>query len=710
MKLQFIFNHFIYSLTSNLEITSVDSGISQKAYSSTKVIPNKIALKDAWHRFPVEASIYYNSYTSPRESVSSRFYEVKGNGYLDSAKNNHLNFIVRAPNQQKLNRFGVSDQYSFIYKYLNKTTVYLGDHTFNANKLGYTGRYSAGMRIDHNIKDWRLSAFYSKPRLFYDSKKPTFGGKISYYISKYMDVGLSVTNSEEVTQFTNYRSINIEGKPGQIGTFEINYADPKTTVESEVATSVVGGTIDYASDLMVSHRIGKFYYNGHITTAGENYFGAYNNSFRYSNNLNYNLAKWRLSVGQNYSKIHERRDTTFYGARPYFENYYASIGYQLNKRHYFSIRVDKRKRKDQSEFNRFNYKEKGIEYRYRFSYDLITMSLNGRVSLTDNLRRDFNYKRANYAQVVNFNYKYNKELSLTGNFSFNRTNRYTEDIQDYYRVGGGFNLRFNGHLKLSATYNSGFSPEENYRKRDFVNASMTARITEKHRLEARVNYYMNPNAIRDKEVFAYLKYTFKFGAPLKKILKQGGINGRFYSSDPSINLRGIQVVSPGSVVRSNSNGEFELNNIPTGSSYLLLDESSMPMNIVPVIKMPLNVEINEDENIPLEIELVKAVLITGRLEVDQTQEKYNLEGYLKLENADRTYFAQSDQNGAFRFEQIVPGDYKLSLIRLKNDSKLTPVTEPINVKTSDTQGILKFKLKAKERKINFKKNNFNTGQ
>ncbi|MEQ6122528.1 hypothetical protein [Reichenbachiella sp. MALMAid0571] len=699
-------------VTTNLEVENSTTGTIQKAFSSTKVIPTKVAAKDAYLRYPMEASIYHNSYTSNNMSANSQYFEVRGNGHLDSADNHFLNLLIRAPKQASQSRFGVTDQYSFIYKYKDRTTVYLGDHSFNMNRLGFTGRFGMGIKVDQKVNNWLLSGFYTKPRLFSYTTEPTIGAKAVYRSSDYLKMGISVSHSKEIAQYYNYQAVKTDGQSGQIAVFEVDYQDETTTVRAELATSMTSETMDYATDFNLSHRMGKLFYNGSVTMAGENYFGTLSNSTRYSNSLNYNLNKWNFGIGHGYSQVHERVDSTLFGARPSFENYYAAIGYRVNRNHYFNVRASHRSREDQSDLQSFNYREKGITYRYRYTREFLTLNVSGTYNRTQNLIGDNNGFRDTYGHSLGAIYKMSQNFSVRGNFSHNRTNRYNQaNINtDFFLYGTGINYNVNRMLRFSGSYNSGFSPEDTYRKRDFINASVMVKKGRNHQLEARVNYFITPNTINNKEVFAYVKYTYRFGAPLKKILKQGGVSGQVVSNDPSIDLRGVQFMAVGNSVRSDRSGRFELNNLPEGDNYVILDESTLPRGIVSASQIPLQVDVSENQKESLQIELVKAVEVRGQLQVENAKIDYNLKGYLKLQNDSFTYYVESDKEGNFKLNQVVPGSYKLSLIRLKNESNLLATTEQLTIDVKDNAQMAIFKLKAKERSIKFKNKEFKVGQ
>jgi hypothetical protein len=502
---------------------------------------------------------------------------------------------------------------------------------------------------------------------------------------------------------------------GQILVLELDYTNKNTRIQAESSVSATNEYIDFAGYLNLSQRFGKFRYSGNTTLAGKNYFGTLNNSFRIGNNLTYTLTKWDFAVGQGFSKINQRLDPLFYSPEPSYENYYASIRYRFSKHHSANIRADQRIRKDQQSGEQgYHYKEHGLDYRYRYSNTQLTLGFNGRIARTQNLLNIGSDSRTTYGHYFNANFLLMPKFTVRTNISHNYTNRYGNAGQNtnYFRYGAGFNYRLNQKYRISMNYNSGYSPEENYQKRDFVNASVFAKFNKNHKIETRVNYYANPGTRDKKEWYAFVKYTYSFGAPVKKVLKQGGVAGRITTKDTTINLKGVQVIATGNAVRSDAKGNFELNNLPLGTNYIIIDQSTLPANVVPSVKMPFKVEIEEKQKILTQIELVKAGNVKGQLTVNQApeDENYKLEGYLKLQNEEFTYYAESDNDGNFSFQHIVPGQYTLTLIKLKNEKKLIAKKSTSVLITAGDVAKVILNLNEKERKIKFRNNNFKVGQ
>tara|TARA_R110002050_G_scaffold116847_2_gene233396 strand:+ start:43987 stop:48036 length:4050 start_codon:yes stop_codon:yes gene_type:complete len=712
-------NNKIYTIrnvSTNLEVLSSTSGKTYKAFNSAKVFPVKIKQEDAYFRFPIKASLFYNSYTTKNNHFSSMSGEVTGNGYLDLEKDHYLNFVIRGPRQDNLKRFGVTDQYSLIYSHKNETRLHLGDHSYNINRLGFNGKYGMGFKLDQDVNKWTLSAFYTKPRLYDYNSEALYGFKTVYHANEHVKAGVSLVRSKRSDNTINRIVNNNVDEKGQILTFNFDYFNQGTKIVAESSASITNQHIDFANYVNLSKKFNNITYSGSFTIAGENYFGTLNNSIQFSNSLNYNISKWNFSIGQGLYKVNQRLNPLFYAAEPHFENYYASFGYRINNHHYMNFRFDRRIREDQLEPKNYHYNEYGFNYAYKYSKNSFVANFNGRLGKTKNMLSANSNYRDTYSHNLNLSYRFLRNLRIQGSINHNYSNRYGNSNTNinYIRYNAGFNYNLSQNLRISANYNSGFSPEDSYIKRDYINANLVANINRNHQLEIRANYFENPGNVTKKELLAYAKYTYTFGAPLKKVLQQGGLLGHVVTTDPSINIKGVKIIGTGKTVMTDKNGNFELNNLPLGKNYILVEQSTLQQGVITSAKIPYEVIITEDEKAELIINLVKSSSIYGRFELNILKENaddYNLQGYIKLENNDFTYYAESNKQGIFKFDQIVPGNYKISLIRFKENTKLLVVDKTImaTLKAGEKfDGIIR--LKTRDRKIRFKNKNFKVGK
>ncbi|WP_220485198.1 hypothetical protein [Flavobacterium sp. SOK18b] len=701
------------TITTSLNAMSVTSGKSYKAYGSTKVFPTKLKQADPFFRYPLRFSVNYNSNTFQDEHYSTISGELIGDGFLDLKRKNYLNLIIRAPQQKNLKNFGITDQYSLIYKYNNNTTVYLGDHAYYINRLGFDSRFGMGFRVDQNINNWTLSAFFTKPRLYSFNSEALFGFKSVYRFNKNALLGFAVESSKGTVMGANKNiEANLDEK-GQIGTANFELRSKNTFINAESSLSVTNKHTDQAHFVTLVQKMKDLTYSGSFTFSGENYFGIIRNSIEYSNSLSYKFRKFDFVVGQTLSEVNKRLNPLFFAAEPYFENYFGRIGYRFGPKSYIDIRVDRRIREDQLEPKSYFYKESGIDYRYIFSGRTFAFGFTGRIAETQNLLSNDLQYRTTYSHNLDASYRFSNHFSLRSGINHNYSNRYNDRNanENFYTYSVGIDYNFNRNFRFNTTYNSGFSPEDTYLRRDFINAMLMVTLAKNHLFEIRANYFENPGVTNKKELLAFGTYTYSFGVPIKRILEQGGVNGLIQVNDKSIDVKGIKIIAAGKSIVTNAKGVFELNNLPLGKNYILMDESTLPFGIIPATKTPFQVTVEKDKKAELNITIVRASSIIGTLVFPELSRPNgnNLEGYLKIENENFTYNVESNAQGVFKFQNIVPGTYKLKLTRYKG-KEFFEIEKETQITVKEGQKItINVPVKGKERKVQFKSKNFTIG-
>lgn len=703
-------------ISTGIEIERKTSTEVLKSYKSVSVFPIKIKQEDPYFRFPIRASLFYNSYTSDAEHYAAMSAEITGNGFLDIEKNHHLDFIIRGPKALNRNRFSVVDQYSLTYNYKNKTRVYLGDHSFQINRLGFTNKYGMGFKIDQRVNNLMFSAFYTKPRLYDYNSGAIYGVKATYFASKKITGGISYTSSEDL--FIENQQTNTSGN---IITLDFDYKDSSTRILAESSYSFNNQfKIDGASFVSISKRYKKFNYFGNFITAQKNYLGAINNSLQLSNILSYSMQKLTFGIGHTISRVNEKLDPLFYASEPFYENLNFNIDYRVSKYNTARISLYKRKRQDRLIPVNYDYNEQGLKYSYNFRTlnNVFSGNFSGRIAKTKNLLNTNQYYRNTFANNINLSFRFTNKFNIRARFSHDKNNRYgiVNTNTDYYRYGAGFSYNASRNFNINANYNSGFSPEDSYLKRDFINFNMMTNLSKNHRVEVRINYFENPGEVNKKQVLAFAKYTYTFGAPLKKIIKQGGLIGSVYSKDKSINTKGIKIIAAGKTVLTDKYGNFELNNLSLGKNYILVDQSTLENGVITSAKIPYEVIIKDNKQANINIELVKSASLKGDFWIDLEKlkfknNKYNLQGYIKIHNKDFTYYTSINKNGEFNFREIVPGDYKLTIlsfssgnVQFKYDNNIQILLKKGEITTK------KIEIQLKKRKIKFNNKNFKIGK
>ena len=108
--------------------------------------------------------------------------------------------------------------------------------------------------------------------------------------------------------------------------------------------------------------------------------------------------------------------------------------------------------------------------------------------------------------------------------------------------------------------------------------------------------------------------------------------------------------------------------------------------------------------------MVKAATLKGQFKIEEAtkgEKTISLEGYLKIEGEGHTYYTESKEDGSFEVKGMVPGDYRLSIISLKNEKEFKKLSSEQHIKLLEEQEqSIEIALHKKARAIQFKQSNF----
>ncbi|MEC7784069.1 MAG: carboxypeptidase-like regulatory domain-containing protein [Bacteroidota bacterium] len=695
--------HAPLKVINDLEVENVNTQEKKYAYNSTTIYPSKIKQKDPFFRYMIDASVYYNSFTNSNDHFSIMTAEVKGNGFLDIPKEHFLSFIVRGPQKINVRRFGITDQYSLIYRYKDATTVKAGDHGYQLNRLGFGSRFGIGFSLDHSINSrLTFSALYVKPRLYTSNNSSFYGVKAQYLLSPSFGAGISISQSKESVYRSFSQKKTNNNDFGQIATINFDYQNARHFLYSETSLSNFKGDIQYAQMLNAGTRLGNFRFNGNFTVAAKNYFGTVSNGLQLNTNITYAKNKWNLSLGQSLSKIIQNIDPRFSSAAPYFKNYFARLGFKIDQASLLSIRLDHRLREDRLMPRNYFYKEMGMDYQYSLNLPRLNLNFNGRIAKTKNMLLTQSYYLNNYFHGVNINYNLLKAFSVRGGFNHSYTSRYSLDgkTSHNYRYSLGLSTSINA-LRFNLLYTSGFTPEYYHLKRDYLNASIFYSINNHHHFEIRANYYENPGFQNAKEVLASAKYTYRFGIPLKRTISAGGIKGYIQVPKNYQLKEGIELSINGKTVVADKNGYFEINNVSVGKQFLFVDQSKLPKHLILGTKNPIELDIIKNQSQDIIIPLVEAASLRGNLN-KAPKDSFVPKMLIHLKNDENAYTLRSNPDGTFHFKEIIPGSYDLNFqfLGTNMDYKAIP-TKQITLNAASAKSIT-IDIEKKVRQVIFK--------
>lgn len=623
---------------------------------------------DPYKRLPSTFSLYYNHYKNSVDEQVNLSAELKGSGQWGEGNKHRIQYLLRVPNHNNRSRFGLNDQYTVIYELADKLRVALGDQSPPMSRLAFGGRNGIGAHVRYTPNRWSVEAFYIQPRLDQFFTAPVTGAGVSYRVGLPITIGVNQYVSQAVLP-----SLELTDSYVGVSTFQMIYSTNRLSLTAELGRSDSEYGVDYSGQFSGNYRRGAWSWSGNGILAGPQYLGVINNSTQVSNTLSYQGEKWTLGASQSFSELNETIDTLFQGVQPYFENYALFVNRRINQGTQLRLRSFYTEREDrQSTDPLFHYLEQGLDYRFLLKGNKYAINFTGRVAETENLLVEgFQRRRTTLGHHLSSNVFIGRHLNLMGHVNHNYTNRYSREGRNlnYINYGFGFQLMRIYNHSLGFNYNSGFSPEETYRQRDFLSAVLQLNPSMKHRLSARLNWFAYPNRGQEREWFGNVKYSYQFGIPVEKEFDPYQLSGKITMNGEAV--AGVSLFCEGLQVQSQRDGSFTFKNLSVSEVMLVVNQSTLPLGWIVDYSQPLTVSLNQGKvGNYIEINLVEQAVVRGTVVLPATIRDLNVKGSIvELSNGEDKFYAQADARGQFRFDELRPGSYSYKVIYVPDNNK-----------------------------------------
>ncbi|GAB3165442.1 hypothetical protein GCM10027291_08750 [Telluribacter humicola] len=687
-----------------VDLNALLVGAEQRVQKSQLVeaYPNSTKKSDPYLRFPIEVSGIYNAVSNNGQQYTGGQFDIRGQGYLDFAKQHYLDFVLHGPNQVNLPQFGSFDQYSIVYTN-SQVAVSALDYTLQVSNLTEFSRFGRGLKMSYNTGDIQLTGFYSKPRFFADIKS-TYGGVLTYRPTEYLDINLNIVSKN--------MALRDQLVTTDIASISTNYQKNDLWVETEAAVNTAAGKTDVAGFMRLYYSPKWFRFSSNLVYAGKEFYGYYTNSTLISNSLYSKVTrKIMIGAGQNITKVNQSLDLTIYSTLPYYSNYFGEASYQFNSQNQLRFNYTYREKEDRALQKQFNYKENAARYSYFHTGKRVYVWLDGEVGRTRNLiATEDSAPRTTLQNRLMLNYTFFRNLTLGGNLEYLQTNRFSTQnkTEEFLFYGANAMIRLKDYLSFNLYYRNNYALDELTESRNFLNSELILKLNDRHKLSLRGSYATFPGENRlEKSWLATARYTLLINAPIKKDKSLGGIYGRL-SRKSNEKISGVIVQLGKETTITDESGSFKFNDLVPGDYYVTIRRSSLKVDEIADIPLPLEVKVKANEITDLEIPVIKSASVRGIVEVgvavqagSQASEKRWEAVVLKLTNNENTFYTETDASGKFSFGEVRSGDWTISVVKTgawSNDFTIDADYRQVTVVAGEETQV-KFMLTPKERKI-----------
>ncbi len=674
--------------------------ISKSIYQSYTVFPTSETRKDLFFRFPVTASANFLA-SNQREHVESIWqFELHGKGMLDPAGNHQLEFLARGPGNTNLSYLGLYDQYFISYSNKN-LDLFAGEKSYSFTPLTESARFGLGTENKIRFNNGLSFGFvYVKPRYFGEIEDE-LAGYSGFEINDdnkfgFLYVSKKYTTSEQTAQLA---SITAQLMPLK-----------KTNIDFEFSRGIFQNIADNAFHTNVNSQFSVFYLAANYFYTGKNYPGYFSNSTFYSGSFSANLSP-KINVGF-YAKEDFRNAAldTFFVNAPYSKSFQSFINYNLASRSFLKLYWRDYERKDRLVLDKFHYKTRSVNAQFNQKIRKLEYSLLGEYGQTTNfLLSETENRQETYRATTNIAWRFNSSHYVRFFGSWSNVNSFISDDQQNLIAGISATSRFSKNLIANIYLQNAYNIDDYFRNRNLMQLNLDYSFLNKHKLSLRGFYTLFRQKIDNPEFSVSVNYSYKFGIPLKQVIKAGDLHGRIIreNDEPA---EGIVVSLQNKTAITDKNGEFWLNTIEPGRHLLFVNREKFDLNEITNIQLPMEIEIIEDQEIQLNIKITKGAKITGTFKIKESEfpalrnENVTCSGIVvELKNDFEQFRTATGTNSRFSFPVVRPGKWIIKIytnslpagFEIKN-----PVIE-LDLKPGEEQNLL-IELQQKKRNIIFK--------
>ncbi|MBI5099042.1 MAG: hypothetical protein HZB30_07350 [Nitrospirae bacterium] len=650
---------YILSINAKTE-KSENGGISSEQSASVVIIPRMTGEFDPYHRLTANLK-----FTSVSEDGSSGFQtELSGSGSLDEEGKNRIDFLFRTPDIQDKSMFGERDEYRVSY-YNPLFDLHFGDRSYTLSPLTERYKYGKGLEVNIHPGNFGAGAFYLETRWDKPEQKE-FGTYVRYkfregfsvqgnFLDKSIKLNSSSENKDKI--YSVQSEINLNEKMN----IDVEYGlDNSDRVEKSSGTAYKLRLNGQLSD-RTSYFFEKVY-------AGPKFFGYYNDTDFTTGAITvpiYRKLLWTFS-------FHILKDNLdFESLLKSIANketvYRTGFSYSLPSGTVTSLEYEKFHREDRLLPSDYNFIEKvyilGLGQTFKktgFQTYIERGNLQNKLSdnLSTGLERYSLYSYFNLSEKMTFSF-----YAITGH------ERYAAAPERTKSVGISAAWRPVNNFKVNINYQQNYLNQEKNRRQDSQISNIIYTLPNQHFLTFR-SYWARRKGIKEESSFT-LSYTIPMQIPVSKKKSIGMLKGIVYDVENKNTPIPNVVLSVGEATAvTDLQGEFIFPSLKPGSYFLKIEKGSIGLNRVITEKLPVSAEVKGGETERIEIDVVTACRIAGKIKVFDflNHDKNSLQDtgglsntLLEITDGKEIIRKLTDEDGSFSFEDIRPGKWAIKI-------------------------------------------------
>ncbi len=632
--------------------------VLQSVNNWSQVFPSKNIKKDLFFRFPVSVSGTYLAVNRAEKYESTYQLQVQGQGALDEAGIHQLEFLARGPSSTDLSYLGLYDQYYLMYQNPN-FMILGGQRNYMFTPLTESSRYGMGaetkIRLNSRLE---LGFTYVDPR-FFEEIKDEMAGMLNYQFNKENNVEVYYVSKKFVVNNDRAQLVSLMS---EFSPFR------DTQVDLELSRGYLNSDVDNAYRLNFNSQFSVFKISGNYYNAGKNYPGYYNNSKFYSANVSARVGK-KLNLS-----VYARRDfmnaqlDTFFATAPITESYRASVDYKVGLQSHLKLFARQYERKDRLSFKKFHYKTRSANISFSQKYRWFSYSLTGEAGRTISFLLDPGENEQNsFRGTGDFTIKISSRHYISAFSTWSNINEFVSGKQQNLTAGLSASSQISDNFNVNFYVQNAYDIDDYYKNRNLMQLSLNYNFLKSHSISLRSFYTIFKTELEEAEFALSATYAYKFGVPLKQVIKAGAISGKV-TSEQGEPVEGVWVRLLNQTTVTDKYGDYSFDLVRSGTHLVSFDESNFKLDELMNIPNPVEVNVFENQVSTVDVRILKGAVLKGKIVLEEAKLKAAEDEdvtpaniILEAKSALDEYRITTEEDGSFAFPLLKPGDFTFKI-------------------------------------------------
>jgi len=646
--------------TYKIEILVKSDNSKQVRYAKIRAIPN-MEYKQKKMTYPIDIALQSGVRLFDDTTFSFKP-EINAYGALDKNHKNYLGFKYQSPinkfdsfdrnslNSITDNIFGENDIYSLSY-HNPYFTIRIGDENYHSSRVmgNIEGR---GIFSKFTLNSVGIGGYIQRDKWLRDQYNKIFG-MADYSFARNSKITLSYLRDYDEEVENDYVALDLD----------LN-ALKNISLSAEVSAPLKLGFVnsENAYSMMLKYKPSWAYIMGYYFRSGSNFsirndnreeirvYSTFPIIGRMSSEIDFQQKKDNLDIFDNYCSIQIDSKLKCGMRQSLFS--FASLGYGVEYNHLedelTSLSTDAEEYSGYAELSgsfRDAFFNLGIELGQSQDYSANRIDIMEKYSLS-----------AGYFLVNNLDFSIHLQYENNDLFSDFENRQLNCAISGMYLYNNLFALDLSletwGQKELY--FNADFDELNTY-----LSSQLNFTLPWNFELFLRDRYYfIGENTSNDFE--GRLIYNLPLAVPLSLSRRNCTFSGQVIDDDTGQPMPDVMVNLGKNRVITDSNGRFEFKKLESGSYYFSIQQVNHSVKYMVSPRTPSQMEIRPGQKKNIIIRMYKPCSIQGNIVPDMSfMDIENI--ILELYNSDYSYRTTTNSAGHFEFDDIVPGQWYLSL-------------------------------------------------